>query len=66
MSRIKNEFLTANKDKTIRLIFGNGFQMRGRLIDFDEEHMIIDTGVYDSPPVVVPYSAVTTYVPAKM
>ena len=65
MSRILKDFLATNKGKVIRLIFSNGFQMHGRLVDYDEEFMVIDTQSYDSPPVAVPYTGITTYVPAK-
>ena len=65
MSKHLTNFLFDNKGKYVRLIFANGFQLRGQLVGHDESYMLINTSTYDSPPVLVPYTAVTTFVPAK-
>ena len=64
-TRLRDKFMTENKEKAIRLIFSNGFQLHGRLVDYDDFYMLIDTQAYNSDPVVIPYSAVSAYVPSK-
>jgi len=65
MNSIRKNFLEENKNRLIRLIFANGFQLRGRLVDYDEVDMLIETQAYSSGPIVIPLSAVSTFVPVK-
>ena len=65
MTSLMKNFMFENKNKFVRLIFANGFQLKGRLVEYDESYMLINTSAYDSPPVLVPYTAVTTFVPTK-
>ena len=64
LGKLRSKLLEENKGLHIRLIFANGFQMPGRLADYDENDMLIETKAYESSPVLVPHSAVSTLVPA--
>ncbi|MBQ2836371.1 MAG: RNA chaperone Hfq [Clostridia bacterium] len=64
MNEIRQNFLEKNKGSSIRLIFANGFQLRGKLLAYDETDMLIETRAYETSPVLIPHNAVSTYVPA--
>lgn len=63
LGELRRKVLEENKDCNIRLIFANGFQMPCRLVDYDENDMLIETRTYESSPVLVPHSAISTFVP---
>ena len=68
MPRLREKFLEENKDKWIKLIFASGYQLNCKLTDYDEEVMEVTTQAYNSchaQKVLVPYVAITTYVPTK-
>lgn len=64
MSRLKEQFLKEHTGKTIKLFLVGGFQMSCRIIDYDEECLKVTTAAYgnDNQCVLVPYSAISTYV----
>ena len=64
LKELRRRVLEENKGQFVRLIFANGFQMRGTLLDFDDNDMLIETTLYQSGPVVVPHSILSTFVPA--
>ena len=64
MTKLRENFMQENKGKNITLIFANGFQMRGRLVDFDENDVLIDTRAYGSPPVTIQQASVNAFIPA--
>ena len=65
LGEIRKTALDKNKGCIVRLIFTNGFQMRGRLLNYDECDMVIETSTYGSEPVIVSHSAITTLIPSK-
>ena len=40
-TRLLDKFLEENKQKSIRLYTINGFQMTGKVIDYDEESIVL-------------------------
>lgn len=67
MSKLRENFLAENKGKWIKLIFGSGYQLNGKLVDFDEEMIKISTRAYSpnaTQNVLVPFTAISTYVPS--
>ena len=65
MTQLREKFMTENMGKNIKLVFSNGFQMRGVLVAYDEVDVTLDTSAYDSPPVTVQQASVNVFVPAK-
>lgn len=64
-SILKN-FLKANKGERVRIFVCTGFQLKGTLIDYDDNVLISNTNTYDYTSytnVLVNLSAITTIVP---
>ena len=65
INKLREKFMQENKGKKITLIFSNGFQMKGKLVDYDDVDVVIDTNAYSSPAVTVQQASVNAFVPAS-
>ena len=63
MSRLREKFMSENEGKHIRLIFSNGFQLSGKLVEWDEDDIVLDTLTYCSSPVTIPQASVNVFIP---
>ena len=70
MSVILDKFLRENKQKTIKLFLATGFQLVGKLLNYDEQHLVLQTMAYnkkgDDVPkdVVISFHNISTYLPS--
>lgn len=62
MFELKKKFLEERLNKDIRIIFNNGFQLRGLLLGYDEESVSVIAPVYHSDkPSIISQASISAY-----